>query len=151
VSDRGMEDQELVGGDASVELSSNRTSLSFERTRMAADSTLMSIVRTSLSLISFGFTIYQVFAKATTLVANASVMGRRMGVAMLALGILLLIMGILSHGNFDRELSARRDRLHGLKLLRRQAQYKATPTYVTAVALLFIGLVLLATVLFRLM
>jgi hypothetical protein len=40
---------ELIGGDVSSELSSNRTSLSFERTRMSSDRTLMSTVRTSLS------------------------------------------------------------------------------------------------------
>ena len=145
------EEQGLVGGDPRVELASNRTSLSFERTRMSADRTLMSIVRTSLSLISFGFTLYQVLGKASALLPNASVAGRRAGVAMLVLGLLLLVMGILSHGRFDQELSTRRERLHGLHLLRRAVQYRATPTYVTALALLVIGLVMLSTVAFRLL
>ena len=142
---------DLLRGDPSVELSSNRTTLSFERTRMSADSTLMSVVRTSLSLISFGFTIYQVLGKASNLVANASIMGRRMGIAMLALGIVLLVMGIVTHRRYDKALSARHDRLYSLRLLRHTAQYHATPTYVTAVALLFIGLMLMATVMFRLL
>lgn len=54
-------DEDLLGGDASTELSSNRTSMSIERTHMSIDRTLMSVVRTSLSLIGFGFTIFQVF------------------------------------------------------------------------------------------
>lgn len=140
----------LIGNDPSTELSSNRTSLSFERTKMSADRTLMSVVRTSLSLIGFGFTLYQVFGKASNLV-NADVTGRRLGVAMLVLGIALLAMGIIGHHHFDRSLGQRRDRLHGFALLRHAADYHATPTYITAVALLMIGLFALTSVSFRLL
>jgi putative membrane protein len=140
----------LVGGDAQVELSSNRTSLSFERTRMSADRTLMSTVRTSLSLISFGFTIHEVFSRASNLFPHAEASGRRLGLSLLSLGILVLVMGLISHTLFDRELGARRRRLHDISLLRRAVEYRATPTYVAALCLLVIGLLALGRVAFQL-
>jgi putative membrane protein len=141
----------LIDGDPSTELSSNRTSLSFERTRMSADRTLMSIVRTSLSLISFGFTINQVFSKASTLIPKADQSGRNLGLALLLLGVALLATGIYSHNKFDHELTDRRERLHGMKLLRRAVQYRATPTYVTALGLLIVGIGATGIVIFRLL
>jgi putative membrane protein len=141
---------EFVCGDPAVELSSNRTSLSFERTRMSSDRTLMSTVRTSLSLISFGFTIYQVLGKASELIPHASILAQRVGVALLSLGILVLVMGLVSHARFNRGLSRRRQRLYELKLLRRTQQYHMTPTYLSALLLLLIGLGALASILWRL-
>ncbi len=141
---------EFICGDAATELSSNRTSLSFERTRMSSDRTLMSTVRTSLSLISFGFTISEVFSHTSALFPGAGWSGRRLGLALLVLGVLLLVMGIASHRLFDRALGERRDRLHELQLLRRAVHYHATPTYVTAVSLLAIGLLAIASIAFKL-
>lgn len=147
----GVEDPgELIGGDASTELSSNRTSLSFDRTRLGFDRTLMAIVRTSLSLIGFGFTMYQVFSKASALIPRADATARNLGLALLILGLALLTMGLISHTRADRQLEQRRERLYQLGLLRREARYSATPTYVTALALLMVGLVALASVIFRL-
>jgi putative membrane protein len=140
----------LIDDDPSVELAANRTSLSFERTRMSSDRTLMATVRTSLSLISFGFTIYQVLGKASAIVPRASETARNLGLAMLLLGVAMLIMGIVSHSIFDRALAERRDGLHQAHLLRHAAHYHTTPTYVSAVALLVIGLAALAAILFRL-
>ena len=140
----------LLGGDASTELSSNRTSLSFERTRMGSDRTLMATVRTSLSLISFGFTIYQLFQKLPGL-EGAHLGGRRLGMALLLLGVGFLVMGLISHSLFDRALAERRQRLHDLGLLRRGGQYHATPTYLTALLLLAIGLLAIAAITFRLL
>jgi putative membrane protein len=145
-----VEDAELVSGDPSTELSSNRTSMSFERTRMSADRTLMSTVRTSLSLISFGFTIHEVFSKASTLFPSADRSGRWLGLTLLILGLLMLTMGIATHGIFGRELGARRARLYEMRLLRRPLNYHATPTYVVAVCLLAVGLLALADIAFRL-
>jgi putative membrane protein len=150
VNVQGPKPDDLVCGDPSTELSSNRTSLSFERTRMSSDRTLMSTVRTSLSLISFGFTIHEVFAKGSNLIPAAAGSGRRLGLALLSLGVLLLVMGILSHSRFDRGLSARRERLHDMQLLRRAVQYRATPTYVTAVLLLAVGVLALIDIAFKL-
>jgi putative membrane protein len=139
----------LVGGDAATELASNRTSMAFDRTRMSSDRTLMATVRTSLSLISFGFTINQVFSRASPLLPGADVSGRRIGLALLVLGVVLLVMGIASHSLDDRQLGARRARLYELQLVRRAIRYHATPTYVTAVALLAIGLFAIADVAFK--
>lgn len=135
-----VETPEFIHGDPAVELSSNQTSLSFERTRMSADRTLMSTVRTSLALISFGFTIHEVFSRASNLIPGADQSGRRLGLSLLVLGVLLLVMGIVSHTLFVRALSARRDRLFRLHLVRTAIRYHATPTYVTAVSLLVLGL-----------
>lgn len=141
---------ELIAGDASVELSSNRTSLSLERTWMSADRTLMSMVSTSLSLISFGFTIHEAFRNLPGL-AEAGRPGRLLGGALLFLGVALLVMGILGHAAFGRELSQRRERLWGLHLLRRMTPYRLTPTYVIAVLLLIVGLIAMAAITFRLL
>ena len=140
-----------IGGDARTDLASNRTSLSFERTRMSSDRTLMATVRTALSLISFGFTIYQVLGKASALVPNASVTGRNLGLGMLVLGIAMLVMGLISHSVFDRELARRRERLRGMALLRRDVRYHATPTYLSALALLALGLMAFASIAMRLL
>lgn len=142
---------EMVGGDPSTELSSNRTSLSFERTHMSADRTLMSVVRTSLSLIGFGFTIHQVFSKASSLIPHADETGRRLGLGLLILGLVMLVTGIFSHAQFGRELTRRRERLREMGLLRRAIQYRATPTYIVAVVLLGLGLLTLASVAFQVM
>jgi len=147
----GKPPPDLIDADPSVELSANRTSLSFERTRLSADRTLMSTVRTSLSLIGFGFTIYQVLGKASGVLPRASETARNLGLAMLLLGIVVLIMGIVTHSMFDRALAQRRDRLYEAGLLRRAANYHITPTYVSAVALLIIGLAAITTIVFRLL
>lgn len=141
---------DLIDDDASTELSSNRTSLSFERTRMSSDRTLMSTVRTSLSLISFGFTIYQVLGKASGVLPHASETARNVGLSLLSLGLVVLAMGIVSHTLFDRELGERRARLHDAGLLHRAVRYHVTPTYVSAVALLAIGLSALGSIVLRL-
>jgi putative membrane protein len=142
---------DLLGGDAAVELSSNRTSLSFERTRMSADRTLMSIVRTALSLIGFGFTIYQVFHRAQE--AHLLPLGERaprnFGLALVLLGVLLLAMGIISHAGFGVKLNQRRARLFSLALVRRDIHYRTTPTFVTALLLLLIGVAAAAGIVFR--
>lgn len=132
---------DLVSGSPSVELSSNRTSLSFERTRMSADRTLMSIVRTSLSLITFGFTIFEAFHQLRARnVLEGPDAARNFGLALVLLGVLMLIMGIFSHAHFGRELTARRERLFDIHLLRHAIQYRATPTFIIAVLLMMTGL-----------
>jgi putative membrane protein len=141
---------ELVGGDASTELASNRTGLAFERTRLGLDRTLMAVVRTSLSLIGFGFTIYQVFSKASALIPKADQTARTLGLALLVLGLALLIMGLVSHSRSERDLDRREERLCAARLLPPAVRRRATPTYVTALALLIIGLLALGSVAFRL-
>ena len=143
----------LVNNEPGLELSSNNTSLSFERTQMAADRTLMAIVRTSLSLIGFGFTIHTVFQK----LAESSAIKinddapRNFGLALILIGIVMLVMGILSHMRFQRNLTARRQRLFELQLVRHSAQYSATPTFAAAGALLFVGIAAFAVIIFNAM
>ncbi len=138
--------------DPSTELASNRTSMSLERTRMSADRTLMSIVRTALSLIGFGFTIDKAFheLRKTNPQAISEVAPRNFGLALIFLGVLLLAMGILGHAGFGKELNSRRQRLFSAGLLHRDIHYRATPTFVTAVLLLLIGVSAAADIMFRL-
>jgi putative membrane protein len=140
-----------VGGDASTELASNRTSLAVERTRMGADRTLMAIIRTALSLIGFGFTVSQAFRELKKL--NPKTIGdhaaHNFGLALVLLGVLLLVMGLVSHAIFGREINRRRERLFSLALLRRDIHYHATPTFITAILLLLIGLAAALGIAFR--
>lgn len=145
--------QEMIDGNPSSELASNRTSLAFERTRMAADRTLMAIVRTSLSMISFGFTIYKAFEalKENPLTqVTGTHAARYFGMSLLYLGVALLIFGVIGQWKFNRELTKRRERLYGLHLLRRTIQYSATPTFIAACLLLLIGFAAMAAIAFRL-
>ncbi len=138
--------------DPTVELSSNRTSMSLERTRMSADRTLMSVIRTALSLIGFGFTINQAFHQLHKVnpVAISDEAARNFGLALVLLGVLMLVMGIASHALFDHEVSARRGRLYAKGLLRREIRYHATPTFISAILLLLIGLAAAGGIVFRL-
>jgi len=138
--------------DAAVELSSNRTSMSLERTRMSADRTLMSVVRTALSLIGFGFTINQAFRQLHHVnpAAISDEAARNFALALVLLGVLVLVMGIASHALFDHEISSRRRRLHAMGLLRREIRYHATPTFISAILLLLIGLAAAGGIVFRL-
>ena len=144
---------EMIGGSATTELASARTGLAFERTLMGADRTLMAIVRTALAMIGFGFTITQIFRQlaAKHLLVGAETTGRRIGVGLLALGILLLIMGIAGHLRFFHNLKHRRRHLLDLRLLHGATRYNPTPTFVTAALLLVVGLLTLASVIFRLL
>ena len=133
----------LLFSDPSVELSSNRTALSFERSRLSADRTLMSVIRTSLSLISFGFTIFQFFSRFVdqvpqSLVTRGSV--RNFGASLVVLGVGLLIAGLIGHIRLIGQFRDRRNRLHGLGVLRSGPQYQTSPTAVVAVLLLVVGL-----------
>jgi hypothetical protein len=58
-------------------------------------------------------------------------------------------MGIGSHLRFFRHLKQRRRRLLDLRLLHGEARYSVTPTFITAVLLLVVGLGTLLSVAFR--
>jgi putative membrane protein len=141
---------DLIGGDANLDLASNRTALSFDSTRMSADNTLMATVRTSLSLISFGFTIHQVLGRASGVLPRASESARNIGMAMLVLGLVVLALGIASRTRFGHELGRRRQRLVQAALLAPGGEYAAFATYLAAWALLVIGVGALASILVRL-
>jgi putative membrane protein len=149
VADDG--DTSLIGGSPSLDLASNRTALAFERTRMASDRTLMAIVRTALSLISFGFTIFQFLRKFAQATGGAVTVesARNFGLSLIVLGVFILVAGLLAHFSALRRLGGRRDRLHELKLMRRAEEYRTSPTVVTAIALLAIGLLAVAGMMSR--
>ncbi|HET9230872.1 MAG TPA: DUF202 domain-containing protein [Vitreimonas sp.] len=140
----------LLGGSDTVELASDRTSLAFERTQMAADRTLMATVRTALSLISFGFTINEVFqqlGEGGTLRGGPA--AHYFGLALVLLGICLLSLGLLGHRRFMMGLARRKERLFQLGLEREGAHFERTSTYITALALLLLGLAAAVSIIWR--
>lgn len=131
---------ELIG-DASTELSANRTAMSFERTAMSSDRTLMSIVRTSLSLIGFGFTFFQFFhtlAKSSVKIPDAA--PRNFGLALILLGEILLSLGLVDHAKQVRARRLRRRRLFDQKLVHHVEPVRPSSTMIVAVLLLVVGI-----------
>ena len=132
-----------------TEMSSRRTGMSIQRTRMSSDRTLMSVIRTSLSLIGFGFTVHEVFRKAAeagTISDAAS--ARVFGLSLLVLGILLLAGGIARHVQFALALRRRRGSMIGDHLIHGEMDYPVSMTLVTAILLLLVGLLAVASVVF---
>ena len=132
-----------------TELSMRRTGMSIQRTRMSADRTLMSVIRTSLSLIGFGFTVHEVFRKAAEAgtISNAQ-SARTFGLALLLIGVLLLVGGIVRQVQFARELRRRRSAMMGDHLLHGESAYPVSMTLVTAILLLLVGLLAVASIVF---
>ncbi len=133
-----------------TEMSMRRTGMSFQRTRMSADRTLMSVIRTALSLIGFGFTIFQVFTKARDsgmLAMNVSAPSN-FGMALVALGVALLVVGIMYHVGFMRTLRRERDAMIGEGLVHGESAYPISYTMLTALALLFLGLYAIVSMIF---
>ena len=133
-----------------TEMSARRTGMSFQRTRMSADRTLMSVIRTSLSLIGFGFTIFQIFqkmheAKVLPTVAPA----RHFGTGLLTLGVLMLILGIFYHLAFMRGLRNTRASMHDASLVHAESGFPISLTLLTALLLLVLGLVAIASVVWQ--
>jgi putative membrane protein len=142
--------ENALADNVSVELSSRRTGMSFQRTRMSADRTLMSVIRTSMSLISFGFTIYQIFERLRehNIITHAG-SGRNFGMTLVGLGILMLVGGIIYHIQFMLQLRAERDAMIESKMIHGQSRFPVSLTLLTAVILLMIGLVAIASMAFR--
>jgi len=132
-----------------TELSMRRTGMSISRTRMSADRTLMSVIRTALSLIGFGFTVHEAFKKAIQAGAiDTAQSARNFGLTLIVLGILLLVGGIVRHVQFALELRHRRSELIGDALIHGESKYPVSMTLVTAVLLLLVGLLAVASVVF---
>ena len=134
----------------SVELASRRTGMSFQRTRMSADRTLMSVIRTSLSLITFGFTIFQVFQmlkEAGTFAHDNA--PRNFGLTLVFVGVGMLTLGIIFHLQFMFGLRRTRDRMAGAGLIHGESVYPVSLTLLTALVLLFIGLVAIVSMMFN--
>jgi putative membrane protein len=150
MNDQSHPSEALIGGSDTVELASDRTSLAFERTQMAADQTLMATVRMALSLISFGFTINEVFQQ---LGEGSPLRGgpaaHYFGLALVLLGICSLFLALLGHRRFMMELVRRKERLFELGLKRHGAHFERTPTYITALVLLLLGLAAATSIIWR--
>src|SRR5215212_1696766 len=125
----------------SVELASLRTEMSFGRTRMSGDRTLMSVIRTSLALIGFGFAIFQFFHKLRQSGAlTNSGAPRNFGLALVILGIAVLVAGIIYQVQLMMGLRKTRDETRSRGLVEGASRYPASFTLLAALALLFIGL-----------
>jgi putative membrane protein len=150
-----VEERPLTGGadfeDPAVELSARRTGMSFQRTRMSAERTLMSVIRTSLSLIGFGFTIFQFFdhLRESNLMAGTGQAPRTFGVTLVFLGVGMLIVGILYHVEYMRELRHERERLKLEHLIHGESAYPVSMTLIIALLLLAIGMLAIASMVFR--
>jgi len=134
----------------SVELSSRRTGMSFQRTRMSADRTLMSVIRTALSLITFGFTIYQFFERLvdSNVIRNANA-GRNFGLALVFLGVGMVLLGIIYHLRFMYGLRLHRKEMAKGGLIHGESHFPVSLTLITAVLLLGLGLMAIASMVFH--
>jgi inner membrane protein YidH len=136
--------------DISVELSRRRTGMSFQRTRMSADRTLMSVIRTALSLISFGFTIYQVFQKMREAsVLSSAHAARNFGTTLVWLGIGMLVLGIAYHVQFMVGLRHLRKEMAAAGLIHGESRFPPSLTLITALILLAVGVVAVASMAFH--
>jgi uncharacterized membrane protein YidH (DUF202 family) len=121
--------------------------MSIQRTRMSADRTLMSVIRTALSMIGFGFTLYQVFQKLHEAGAiHRAGAPRNFGLALIVLGVFLLIGGIVNHLRFAIELRGRRRAMKDAGLIYGESDYPVSITFLTALALLVVGVVAAASI-----
>lgn len=139
----------FIGGDASTELSANRTAMSFERTALSSDRTLMAGVRTSLALIGFGFTIFQFFHALNTKYSDGALPShapRRFGLALIILGVVMLSVGILNHWHETKARRARRQSLFERNLVHSPEVKKLNSATVVAVLLLIVGLLSILSV-----
>ena len=133
-----------------TEMSMRRTGMSIHRTRMSADRTLMSVVRTALSLIGFGFTLYQAFQKLFEAhVLQHAEAPRNFGLTLIVLGVFLLVGGIVGHARFALELRGIRASMVREGLIHGQTEYPVSITFLTAIALLVVGLAAIASIVFK--
>jgi len=140
---------ESDAGRINVELASRRTGMSFQRTRMSADRTLMSVMRTSLSLIGFGFTIFQVFSKAHEAgMLKSSNAAHNFGIALVLIGVAMLVVGIGYHVVFMYGLRRERVQLKADGLIHAESRFPLSLTLMTALLLLLIGFLAIASMVF---
>lgn len=133
----------------SDELAARRTGMAFQRTRMAADRTLMAVMRTSLSLIGFGFTIFQFFQKLTQAGSiTHDHAARRFGISLVVLGITMLVGGIGYHVSYMTELRRTRAAMKADGTLFAESTFPISLSLLTAVLLLVLGLLAIASMAF---
>lgn len=135
-----------------TEMSMRRTGMSYQRTRLSADRTMMSVIRTALSLIGFGFTIFQFFGhlQSSNLIESTSHAPRNFGTALVAIGIVLLTLGIAYHVRFMLGLRHGRSEMKASALVHGESAFPVSLPLVTAVLLLLLGLLAIASMVFDL-
>ncbi len=113
--------------------------LAVDRTAMAADRTLMAWVRTAVSLIGFGFTIYKFLQYTAERGAHPiRPQGpRNLGLLLIVLGTVPLAMAMVQHWQTMRRLG------------RTQAGIVSSASFLVAVGIVALGLLLVLTVLLR--
>ncbi|WP_396617490.1 YidH family protein [Lysobacter soli] len=133
-----------------TELSMRRTGMSYHRTRLSADRTMMSIIRTALSLIGFGFTIFQFFShlRSANLMDVPGHAPRNFGTILVAIGIVLLALGIVYHVRFMLGLRHERQGMKQAALLHADSPFPVSLPLITAVLLLLLGLLAIASMVF---
>jgi putative membrane protein len=107
------------------------TELAETRTALAAERTLMAWIRTALAMISFGFSIYNFIRILNPSNERAP---HRLGIILAALGTFSLVAGSLQYGRTVRSLEGR----------------PAGFTLYVACAVIVLGLIVLAGLVFRL-
>lgn len=152
MTEAANEKAELTGGSASTELAENRTAMAFDRTDLANHRTLLAMMRTSLSLISFGFTIFKFFTAMAQQAADHTMRAgapRMFGTTMVVLGVVILLFGILDHYRATKALEKRKRRLIDLGLARTDMPGRIASSTMVALAVLLLGLMALANIVFR--
>ena len=126
--------------DSSQSIAEETQKLAYTRTVLAQERTLMAWVRTSLALISFGFTIAKLFSdlsKMDMIPRDSGSTSKDLGSALIAIGTVSLIIAVLQH-------------LSIMKLLDHDDLKKKFPlTVAVAVLVSFIGLVMIANIIFK--
>lgn len=111
----------------------------------------MSAVQTALALIAFGFTIFQLFQALDDpgVVSRSAEAARNFGMSLAVLGVGTLALSIVYHGRFMLELRAERKAARISGLIHAESRFPASLTLFTAICLLAIGIVAIASMLFH--
>ena len=120
-----------------------------ERMLMEADRMTMQMVQTSLSLIGFGFSINTFFDTVSNraIAPNGGQGARILGAALLVVGLQLLIAGTWTQAKYRRELRRRYAAMSPALAVWVLQEARFTPSYVSALLLMIVGVVALAWVL----
>jgi putative membrane protein len=135
-------------------MAAQRTELAMQRNRFAADRTMMAIMRTSLSMISFGFTIFSFFntMAASEMVGHAvpDQAPGRFGLMLVVLGVVLLVAGIIADVRYMAKLRRQHQVLADSPFGMGFEPMNRSMIVISAILLLFIGLLAIGLILARL-
>jgi putative membrane protein len=123
----------------------------FESMMMDADRIMMQTVQTSMSLIGFGFSITTFFTDVSRPIPGQGngQTARIVGAALLVIGLVLLTGGIWNQRRYRRELQVRYDAVSPGTPAWAAIYGRFTPSYLSAMLLMLVGLLSLASVIVR--